>query len=62
MNDKRDQLKKDTAGRDEIMSLLAGAGEIPGYDNAAFVKKAGEVIARAASERRPPVKPPRKRC
>jgi hypothetical protein len=59
VNDKRNQVKKDAAGRDDIMSLLADAGEFPGYDNVAFVKKAGEVIARAASERNPPVKPRR---
>lgn len=55
--DQRHKLKKSTRPLEEIICALGASDEIAGYDSAAFVQRAGEVIARAASERKPPEKP-----
>lgn len=58
MQNKRDLLKKETRTLEEIICALGGSDEVANYDNAAFVQRAGEVIARAALGGKP--KPPAK--
>ena len=58
MQNKRHHLKKETRSLADIIYELGSSGEIADYDNAAFVQRAGEVIARAASDGKP--KPPAK--
>jgi hypothetical protein len=60
IQDKRHRLQKDARSLDDIIRLLGGSDEIAGYD-AAFIVRAGEVIARATKDGppNPPAKPRR---
>jgi hypothetical protein len=46
---KRHHLKKDARSLDDIIQALGGSGETADYD-AASIRRAGEVIARAAKD------------
>ena len=57
IQDERHRLQKDARSLDDIIRALGGSGEIADYD-AAFIVRAGEVIARATKNA--PTKQPAK--
>ena len=56
MKRKRKPLDKGTAQLDGALALLGGRNEVAGYDKGVFVRRAGELIARAAANGKRPQK------
>jgi hypothetical protein len=50
---KRKPLSTGTAQLDGALALLGARNEVAGYDRSVFVRRAGELIARAADGKRP---------
>jgi hypothetical protein len=50
-------LAKRTAQLDGALALLGARNEVAGYDKGVFVRRAGELIARAAANGKRPQKP-----
>ena len=59
---KRKPLAKQTAQLDGALALVGGRNEVAGYDKSVFVRRAGELIARAAMNGKRPQKPADKRA